>query len=275
MSKFSDLVTIVCVTWNNLDYFQSMTFSLCSESEDKDIKLVVHVNEDKKTERYCKLTEDISYTFSEINQGIFQPLNNLINLVETPYVLFWADDILFLKDWDKYLLKVLSYYKQYNEDNIWISPRLIEPINCFAPQEHPYCTIKDFGRKWDEFNDKYSEEELENLRSKDNQIRKLPNGNMIMSVKAFKELGGYDLNYKAGADSDLTWRFVKKYGTDGIKQVSKSLCYHFGSIVTNKNKEKREEFERQGRELFGTKYGFWIGDITKKILENNILIDSK
>jgi hypothetical protein len=243
--------------------------SLRNNSEDKSIKLIVHINECLQTKEFCE-KEKIQYTFSETNQGIFWPLNSLTNLIETPYVLFLADDFVLLPKWDYYLLKVLSYYKQYNEDNIWIAPRLIEPVNCFAPQEHPYCTIKDFGRNLEEFNNKYSEEELENLRSKDNQLRKLPNGNMIISVKAFNQLEKYDLNYKAGSDSDLTWRFVKKYGTDGIKQVSKSLIYHFGSIVTNKNKEKREEFERQGRELFQKNHGFWIGDITKRILENNI-----
>lgn len=273
MNKFSDLVTVVLVTWNNFDYFFSTMLSLSSESFDENIKVVVHVNEDKKTEKWCKIysdTEDCNfkYTFSETNSGIFQPLNNLINLVDTPYALLWADDIFFLKNWDKYLLNPLLYYKQYNEDNIWIAPRLIEPINCFAPDEHPYCIIYDFGKKWEEFGDKYNEEQLEKLR--DRQIRKLPNGNMIVSVKAFKELGGYDLEYRACADSDLTWRFVKKYGTDGIKQIGQSLCYHFGSVVTGKNKEKRQEFEKQGIELFQKKHGFFIGDITKKILENDI-----
>ncbi len=267
MNKFSDLVTVICVTWNNFDYFISMAMSLASESRDPDIKLITHINEDKRTERWCKGAEE-RYTFSEINQGIFWPLNNLVNLVKTPYVLFWADDILFLKDWDYYLLKVLNYYRQYNEDNIWIAPRLIEPINCFAPQEHPYCTIHDFGKELFDFDDKYSDEALEKLRDK--TVRSLPNGNMIMSVKAFKELGGYDLNYKAGADSDLTWRFVKKYGTSGIKQVGSSLCYHFGSVVTGKNKERRQELEKQGIELFQKNHGFFIGDITNKILKGDL-----
>ena len=268
--KFSDLVTVVAVTWNNYEYFESMMFSL-DESVDKDIKVIIHVNEDKITERWCKLyskdENSFKYTYSETNHGIFWPLNNLVNLVETPYVLLWADDILFLKDWDKYLLKPLSYFKQYNEDNIWIAPRLIEPINCFSPQEHPYCTIKDFGKTLDEFKIP-TEEELEKLRDK--QIRKLANGNMIISVKAFKELGGYDLNFKAGADTDFTYRFCKKYGTEGIKQIGNSLCYHFGSVVTGRNKEKRQELEKEGIELFYKKHGFPLWELTQRIIENRI-----
>lgn len=263
MIKFSDLVTVICVTWNNYIYFEYMYSTLVANSHDENIKLIVHINEDKRTERYCKLT-DTSHTFSEMNQGIFWPMNNLVNLVETPYVLFWADDILFLKDWDKYLLKPLLYYKQFNPDNIWLSPRLIEPVNCFAPKEHPYCTIHNFGRTLEEFNDKYNEEELEKLR--DSQIRKLPNGNMIISTKAFKELGGYDLEYKAGADTDLTYRFIKKYGTEGIKQSGKSLCYHFGSVVTGKDPQKREELEKQGLDLFYKKYGISIPEFERQML---------
>ena len=269
MKKLSDLVTVVCVTWNNYDYFKLMYHMLKNKSDDNSIKLLVHINEDLdgKTREFCE-QEKITYTYSDTNQGIFWPLNNLVNLVETEYVLFWADDILFLHSWDKYLLKALLFYREYVKDGVWISPRLIEPVNCFFPDKHPYCTIHNFGLNIKEFLTKYSEEELKKLR--ESEIRKLPNGNMIMSVKAFKELGGYDLNYKAGADSDLTWRFVKKYGAGGIKQVGSSLCYHFGSVVTSRDSTKRQEFEKQGVELFYKNHGFFIDDITKRILENNI-----
>lgn len=272
VNDFSKKVTVICVTWNNYEYFKLMYESLVNLSYDSNIKLICHINEDvdEKTRKFCDIN-NITYTYSENNLGIFLPLNNLVNLVETDYILFWADDITFLENWDYYLLPLLKYLEVYNqEDSCWISPRLIERENCFAPQEHPYCTIENLANTIDEFNDNYRqiEEKVKQLRI--NKINKLPNGNMILKKTSFQELNGYDLEYKAGNDSDLTWRFVKKFGTDGIKQSNMSLCYHWGSVVTGRDKNKRHELEKQGADLFYKKHGFFIGDITKRILENNI-----
>ena len=263
--NISEKFTVCFPTWNNLKYLQLFYKSLRQNSYDKNIPLVLHVNEGADgTPEWCE-KNGIAFVRSDKNLGISIPINNAQRLVETEFSILLADDIYLLPNWDLQLYKVLEFYRF--DDSCWIAPRLLEPINCFAPQEHPYCSIGNFGQTIEEFQE---EKLLNEYKQYFTNIKKLPNGNMAIKTSVFRDLGGYDEEYISGADSQFTWTFVKKYGTSNIKQLGSALAYHFGSIVSNQNQEKKLESNRQAIELFQKKNGFFIGDITKRILTDTI-----
>lgn len=260
--KISELFTISFPSWKNLRYLQLFYRSLRENSHDKEIELVLHINECLDTKKWAD-DNNIRYTFSETNLGISVPMNQAQSLVKTEWTVLLSDDIYMLPQWDLYLFKVLEYYKF--ADNLWVAPRLIEPYNAFAPQEHPYCTIENYGTTLAEFRE---DDLLRDYKKFFTTTKKLPNGNMCIKSQVFRNLGGYDTDYATAADSQLTWNFYKKYGSEGIKQCGSSLAYHFGSVVSNTNQQKKLEANRQAIKLFQKKNGFFIGDITK-IIQNN------
>lgn len=260
----SEVLTVCIPTWNNLSYLQLCYSSLRKYSFDKNIELVLHINEGTDGTLEWAIENKIRYTHSKKNLGISVPLNNAQKLVNTEFSLLWADDIVFLPNWDRSLVQILEHYKF--ADNLWVAPRLIEPVNCFDPHPHPYCTIADYGRTIGEFDEDRLLKEHKNYIT--NTIKLLPNGNMAIKTSTYRDLEGYDTEYIYGADSDFTYRFYKKYGNTGFKQLGNSLAYHFGSVVSDSNKERKTQANRQSIERFQEKHGFFVGDLTNVIIKN-------
>lgn len=264
--KIKDYFTIIFPTFNNLKYLKLFYKSLRENSFDKEIPLILFINEGSDgTLEWVKQHSDIKYIHATENQGIAKPMNEIQKLVETEWTLLFADDIYLLPNWDQHLFAVIKHF-EFN-DNLWVAPRLIEPINCFAPIEHPYCSIGNYGQTIDEFEE---EKLLSEYKKFNTTIKHLPNGNMAIKSSIYRDLNGYDEEFIYGSDSDFTCRFCKLVGTKGIKQVGSSLAYHFGSIVSNANIEKKQKANKQSIELFQKKHGFFVGDLTKKIQNNEI-----
>lgn len=227
----------------------------------KDIEIVLHINEGSDGTIEWVKENNIRFNHSEKNLGISTPMNSCVDLVNTEFVILLADDIYVLPDWDLWLYNIIDFYQK--NDNLWVAPRLIEPVNCYAPNEHIYCAIGNYGQNLETF----EEERLlkEWLQFRTSTLKKLPCGNVAIKKSIYKELGGYDTSYTSGADSDFTYRFFKKYGSKGIIQVGKSMAYHFGSIVSAANKEKRQQADQQAIKRFQELHGFFVGDLTNLI----------
>lgn len=224
---------------------------------------MLHVNEGSDGTLEWVREQGIRHTYSEHNEGISVPMNNSQSLVNTEFTVLLADDIYMLPNWDIYLVKILEYYKF--ADNLWVAPRLIEPVNCFEPHPHPYCTIANYGSTIGEFDEERLLKEYKNYIT--NNIKLLPNGNMAIKTEVYRDLNGYDTEYIYGADSDFTYRFYKKHGNEGIKQLGNSLAYHFGSIVSDSDSARKAEANRQSIERFREKHGFFVGDLTDVIIK--------
>lgn len=261
----SKCFTIIFPTFNNLNYLKLFYKSLRQNSFNKQIPLILYINEGSDGTLDWVQENNIEYIHSNENKGISIPMNEIQKLVQTEWTVLLADDIYLLPNWDQHIFAVLKHYNF--TDNLWVAPRLIEPINCFAPQEHPYCSIGDYGKKLENFDENKLLSEYKKFIT---NIKKLPNGNMAIKTSIYRELNGYDEEFIYGADSDFTYRFCKKYGTNGIKQVGSSLAYHFGSVVSNSDIEKKQTANQQSIELFYKKHGFFVGDLTNRILNGSI-----
>jgi GT2 family glycosyltransferase len=265
MSQPHEILTVSFPTFNNLKYLKLFYKSLRQNSRDKNIELVLHINDGSDGTLEWAQEQGIRYTHSETNLGISIPMNQAQSLVNTEYCVLLADDIYVIPDWDINLTRMLDYFG--HTDDLWVAPRLIEPVNCFSPQEHPYCTIANYGQNIDTFEEERLLNEYKQYLS--SSIKKLPNGNMAIKTSVYRELEGYDTEYIFGADSDFTYRFFQKYGSKGFKQLGNSLAYHFGSVVSDSNREKKEQANQQSIQRFQEKHGLFVGDLT------NIIINSE
>jgi glycosyltransferase involved in cell wall biosynthesis len=257
-----EILTISFPTWNNLKYLKLFHKALRQNSRDKEIELVLHINEGSDGTLEWAQEQGIRHTHSEENLGISVPMNQAQSLVNTEWTVLLADDIYVLPDWDIALVRMLEHFGR--TDNLWVAPRLIEPVNCFAPQEHPYCSIANYGQNIDTFEEERLLTEYKQYLT--NSVKKLPNGNMAIKTSVYRDLDGYDTEYIFGADSDFTYRFFQKQGSKGFKQLGNSLAYHFGSIVSDSNRERKEQANKQSIERFMEKHGFFVGDLTKVIV---------
>lgn len=262
--EISNSLTVCFPTWNNLRYLKLFYKALRQNSHCKNIELALHINEGSDGTLEWAKENGIRYNHSETNLDISKPTNSAVDLANTEWVVLLADDIYVLPDWDLWLYKVLKAYK-FN-DNLWAAPRLIEPINCFAPAEHFYCSIANYGTNIDEFKEDDLLKEYKQYQTP--YIKRIPCGNMAIKKSVFQKLCGYDESYIYGADSDFSYKFFKQYGAKGIIQIGNSMAYHFGSIVSGANVEKKQKANQQTIQKFRELHGFFVGDLTNMIVNS-------
>lgn len=192
-----------------------------------------------------KHSEYIKVLNLEENKGLAIATNYGVYSATNEMVLIVNDDNVFPSNWDTNI----NTDKSLLENNV-LSINQIEPI----PSIFKQFEIKDFGRDiksfnydaFDKYNKKISRDIVESTGST------LP---FVISKTNYLKIGGWDIDYPSPTVVDWDFFYKCQLSGLGLTRTYKLHFYHFVSLGTSINPEKRRIDEVNGHEYFRFKWG--------------------
>ncbi len=233
-------ISIICPTYNNLEYLKLFIKSIKNNSF-YNHELIFHINDGSDGSLQYIKEKQIKFTHSIDNIGLCSSVNNAFKKSTKKYILYAHDDMYFCKGWDKILEDEVKKYKDnlfyLSGTNISYKDGLID-YDCGT-------SYKDFNQsKFDLFCDEDKSKDLQGSHWAPHIIHR----DIWVKVGGFSE----EFNPGDGSDPDLCcklWFFVN---IRIFKCLSKFKVYHFGSVTIRKNKLKKNN----GTKSFLLKWGF-------------------
>jgi len=247
-------ISILIPTYNNLNYLKFTIDSIIKNSN-FDHQLLVHINDGSDGSLDYIKNLDIQFTRSDKNIGLCNSINQLSKHIINDYVMYSHDDMYFCKNWDLYIKKEISKYKDelfyLTGTNVSVNRGLIN-YSC--------------GNNPETFDETKFEKFCEYDNTPDLQgSHWAPH---IIHRKIWNEVGGFseEFNPGDGSDPDLCMKLWNK-GIRIFKTISRFKVYHFSSVTTRKRHIKLNN----GTKTFLLKYGFNPRYFRKYYLKGNEL----
>lgn len=247
-------ISILIPTYNNLNYLKFTIDSIIKNSN-FDHQLLVHINDGSDGSLDYIKNLDIQFTRSDKNIGLCNSINQLSKHIINDYVMYSHDDMFFCKNWDLYIKKEISKYKDelfyLTGTNVSVNKGLIN-YSC--------------GNNPETFDETQFEKFCEYDNTPDLQgSHWAPH---IIHRKIWNEVGGFseEFNPGDGSDPDLCMKLWNK-GIRIFKTISRFKVYHFSSVTTRKRNIKLNN----GTKTFLLKYGFNPRFFRKYYLKGNKL----
>ena len=258
------MFSIIIPSLNNIAYLKFALNSLVKNSKFDNHEIIVHVNIGNDGTLDYLNENNIKYTFTNYNAGITKGVNLAANKATQKYIVYAHDDFYFCPDWDYYLFNEI---KNMKDDMFYLSGTMINNGQ-----------IKfDCGNTLLEFDEKKLLSSLKDMKTTDFQGSTW--APTLITKNLWTEVGGFSEEYFAGSGSDPDFNMkLWNRGVRIFKGVGDSKVYHFGSIVSRKNKDISTKWAgSKGSKIFLLKWGFSIKFFTNFYLhgcktKNNTLI---
>jgi glycosyltransferase involved in cell wall biosynthesis len=251
------MFSIIIPTLNNLRYLK-----LCVESIKKNSKfineIIPHVNiGDDGTLEYLN-SNNIRFTYTEVNSGICKGMNMAAQKANYEYILYAHDDFYFSPGWDLILKNEVDKigHKYFYLSGTMVNNGQID-FNC--------------GNTIDDFNEKKFLSNYKNHNFYDFQgTTWAPH---LIHKEIWEKVGGFSEEFYpgTGSDPDLNMK-LWNIGIRIFKGINDFKVYHFGSVVTRKYKNHPSivtESGSKGGKIFLLKWGFTINFFKKFILKSD------
>ena len=136
MRDFS--ISVLVPSLNHLEYVDLLYKSLVKNSH-FDHEFLVFFNHAKPEEKKWAQDNSVKFLFSNKNEGISMPYNQLAKLSTKKFILLADDDMYFLPEWDVALRR--SFEKE--ERGMWRTLTVVEPI---VDSIWNFNVVMNFGR---------------------------------------------------------------------------------------------------------------------------------
>ena len=187
---------------------------------------MVFFNHAKPEEKKWAQDNSVKFLFSNKNEGISMPYNQLAKLSTKKFILLADDDMYFLPEWDVALRR--SFEKE--ERGMWRTLTVVEPI---VDSIWNFNVVMNFGRTAGTF----KEAELLSWIEKSPPKKPLmichrpPN---LVRREDYLEVGGWSEEFFPGfcGDPDFAAKFYLKFGEglfEKMRNVPDSFWYHFSN----------------------------------------------
>lgn len=226
------LISVVCVSLNNYAYVDLLLESLYKNTRTS-FEFLLHGNLathplEEVVIKWRKKGVQIYAEYSpQDNLWYAIPANRLFHRAKGMFVAFYDDDSYLGPDWDIELLK------NVNADidaQMLCSTTFQYPD---SPSQPVLCNIWDYGRTAETFDKDLFDTTCYSNRTVLNYTNEV-HGNYFMTRECWRRFGGYDTQFKNGADVDMKMMFFDKALSEGasieFRQCPTSLYYHFGNI---------------------------------------------
>jgi len=262
------MISIIIPTFNNLEYLKICINSLKKNSIYKN-EILLHINEGNDGTLDYAIKNDLTYTYSKVNDGMCIGCNAVSKKSNYDLILYAHDDMYFCPGWDSILMdevKILNTNKFYlSSIMINAGPKLYGHLNLMA------------GETANNFDEKKLLNEYKKLSHYDFQGSTwAPH---LVHREMWEKVGGFSEEFSpgAGSDPDLNMKLWNE-GVRIFKCLGKSKVYHFGSIVTRKYRNHptiKTESGSRGAKIFLMKWGITISFFKKYFLKSDTEYDGK
>ena len=250
------MFSIVIPTLNNLPYLK-----LCLHSIKKnsffDHEVILHINDGSDGTLEFAKTNNIKYSYSEHNSGICEGVNNGSKLATKNFILYAHDDFYFCPNWDSVMMNEV---KRINSNYFYLSGTMM-----YNGQIKYYC-----GDNLSNFDEEKLLKEYKKIHYHDFQGSTwAPH---LIHRDVWNKVGGFSEEFYpgTGSDPDLNMK-LWNLGVRIFKGLGECKVYHFGSIVTRKNRKKdnavKTESGSKGNKIFLLKWGITIKFFTEHYLK--------
>lgn len=249
IKKLYPKVSIIIITYNNLDYTKMCIESILTRSEYPNLEIiVVDNNSSDKTPVYlselASSQPDVKIILNEFNAGFAKANNMGLRVSSGEYIILLNNDTIVTRGWVSKLLNHL------NDKNIG----LVGPVTNFCGNEAKvqvsYESINEFERFHEVFLRKYSKPTYF-------EIHMLAMYCVAMRKEIQEEIGYLDENYGLGLFEDDDYSHRMKLKGYKIACAQDVFIHHFGETSFKKLKQSdkyRQCFEKN-RKYFEEKFG--------------------
>ncbi len=256
------MISIIIPTYNNLDYLK-LAISSIEKNSTYQNEIILHVNEGSDGTLDFVKNNNLKFSYSKVNNGICIGCNKAASMSKYDLILYGHDDMYFCPNWDKILIDEVNKLdtKLFYLSGTMINgdPKLNGHINFLA------------GENIQTFNENKLLSNLDTLNNYDFQGSTwAPH---LIHKEVWNKIGGFSEEYTpgTGSDPDLNMK-LWNIGVRIFKGLSKSMVYHFGSVVT-RQKEKNflttTDTGSKGSKIFLIKWGISIKFFKKYYLKSN------
>ena len=256
------MISIVIPTYNNLTYLK-LAISSIKKNSTYENQIILHVNEGSDGTLDFIKKNNINFSYSEVNNGICIGCNKAAAMSIYDLILYAHDDMYFCPDWDKILINEVNKLdtKLFYLSGTMINgdPKLNGHINFSA------------GENIETFDEVKLLSNLDKLSNYDFQGSTwAPH---LIHKEVWNKVGGFSEEYTpgTGSDPDLNMK-LWKLGVRIFKGLSRSMVYHFGSIVTRQKEKKflsTTDTGSRGNKIFLKKWGISIKFFKRYYLKSN------
>tara|TARA_B110001454_G_C12688229_1_gene421175 strand:+ start:176 stop:1042 length:867 start_codon:yes stop_codon:yes gene_type:complete len=254
------VISIIIPTYNNLKYLKLCLYSINKNSSFTH-DIIVHINEGTDGTLDFVKSNEIKYTYSELNSGLCVGCNSAAKISKYDLLFYAHDDMYFCPNWDKVLVEEVNNIntKMFYLSGICINadPRSIGHLNFSA------------GDNVENFNEKKLLENYNNLNHFDFQGSTW--SPHLIHKDLWNKVGGFSEEFSpgAGSDPDLNMKLWKE-GVRIFKGLSKSKFYHFGSVTLRKNANIfKNKVGSKSNKIFLLKWGISIKFFKKYYLRSD------
>ena len=256
------MISIVIPTYNNLAYLKLAILSIKKNSTYQN-QIILHVNEGSDGTLDFVKKNSFEFSYSKINNGICIGCNKAASMSKHDLILYAHDDMYFCPNWDKILIDEV---KKLDTKLFYLSGTMING----DPKLNGHINFSA-GENIETFNEVKL---LANLEKLDNyNFQGSTWAPHLIHKEVWNKVGGFSEEYSpgTGSDPDLNMK-LWNIGVRIFKGLSKSMVYHFGSIVTRQKEKKfltTTDTGSRGNKIFLKKWGISIKFFKKYYLKSN------
>ena len=233
-------ISIICPTYNNLQYLKLFTKSI-KDNSSYNHELIFHINDGSDGSLNYIKENNLKFTHTKDNIGLCSSVNKAFLKSTKKYILYAHDDMYFCKNWDRFLEQEVNKY----DDNLFY----LSGTNV----SHKDGLINyDCGTSYNNFDkekfDKFCEVDVSKNLQGSHWAPHLFHRDLWININGFSE----EFNPGDGSDPDLCCKLWFLENVRIFKCLSKFKVYHFGSVTIRKKKIKKNN----GTKLFLLKWGF-------------------
>lgn len=236
MSLFKGLITVICPTFQNLDYLKLFLKGFKNAAEydrEHPNELIIAINgADEQTLKFC-LDNNIDYTYQQ-KLGLYSATNKAAKTIKNGYLYYTSDDVVLATAHFQKIRRWLS------ADQIliakWIQPEeaglIMVPWRNFKRTPHEF--------QWHDFQDFA-------VQVEEHRTSVLNFGTFFMKASEFQRIG-YDEDFDPWGGG--TNEFLYRCFLGGFRKfylVHDVIAYHFMSAGSTKHKQYGIDSSRIGR----------------------------
>jgi GT2 family glycosyltransferase/glycosyltransferase involved in cell wall biosynthesis len=250
-------ISIVLITYNNLEYTKSCVESIFSYSRYPNLQLIVVDNHSQDgTIEYLRELQsrksNVQVIFNQENKGFAGGNNVGLKVADGEYIVFLNNDTVVTPDWLYVLMSILQK-----------NPRLgmIGPVSNAVWNVQKIQTTYQTMVEMHQWAEDYTSQQPDDYRA----VNMLGFFCLMTKREVFEEVGLLDENYKIGFFEDDDYcRRVMKAGYE-IGYTKKVFIHHSGSASFNRLESREyEEIWSKNKMYFEKKWGIeWSNDLTE------------